>query len=166
MTVTDIITASQINRSTFYAYYLDKYDLLDQLENQTLADLQEILQIDQTLLPKQLEKADLTPFLVLHADRLTNFIYQQGEQISLFLKTNESQFLDKLGQVLPQTWSEVLGERQLKIPSHYLLAAVSSLMMGLIREWVKRDYQESKAEFSYILLTLFQDMIPHLVEEG
>jgi AcrR family transcriptional regulator len=38
VTVRDITERAMINRSTFYRYYLDKYDLLDAFANQVLGD--------------------------------------------------------------------------------------------------------------------------------
>lgn len=37
ITVTDIVTEAQINKSTFYAHYRDIYDLMDTLSNDTIS---------------------------------------------------------------------------------------------------------------------------------
>lgn len=43
LTVSDITRLANINRGTFYLHYLDKYDLLEKLENEIISDLTEIL---------------------------------------------------------------------------------------------------------------------------
>ena len=43
LTVSDLAREANINRGTFYLHYLDKYDLLDQLEKDVIEDLEEIL---------------------------------------------------------------------------------------------------------------------------
>ena len=39
ITVSEICKKADINRATFYRYYLDQYDLLDKIENEFLQDL-------------------------------------------------------------------------------------------------------------------------------
>ncbi|WP_314590930.1 helix-turn-helix domain-containing protein [Paenibacillus terrigena] len=41
VTVRDLTLHAKINRGTFYRHYLDKYDLLEQLENELLLGLQQ-----------------------------------------------------------------------------------------------------------------------------
>jgi len=41
LTVSDVARSSKINRGTFYLHYLDKYDLLQQLEDELLAGFKE-----------------------------------------------------------------------------------------------------------------------------
>ena len=43
LTVSDITRKAGINRGTFYLHYVDKYDLLEKLEEDLLDDLTEIL---------------------------------------------------------------------------------------------------------------------------
>ena len=38
LTVSDITRMSNINRGTFYLHYVDKYDLLEQLENEIIKE--------------------------------------------------------------------------------------------------------------------------------
>lgn len=40
LTVQQLVNKADINRGTFYHYYLDKYDLLEQLENEMIDELQ------------------------------------------------------------------------------------------------------------------------------
>ncbi len=43
LTVQQLADKADINRGTFYSYYLDKYDLLEQIENQIIDDLQKFI---------------------------------------------------------------------------------------------------------------------------
>lgn len=45
ITVKEICEAAEINRATFYRYYLDVFDLMEQLEGEILEELQQTLQI-------------------------------------------------------------------------------------------------------------------------
>ena len=44
ITVTDICKNAQINRASFYKYYKDVYDLMDQLQNEGIDELQKMLE--------------------------------------------------------------------------------------------------------------------------
>lgn len=44
ITVKEICTLSEINRTTFYKYYADAYDLMDKIEDAVLKELQDIMQ--------------------------------------------------------------------------------------------------------------------------
>ena len=44
ITVTDICKNAQINRGSFYKYYKDVYDLMDQLQNEGIDELQKMLE--------------------------------------------------------------------------------------------------------------------------
>lgn len=43
LTVSDVTRRAGINRGTFYLHFMDKYDMLEQLENEVIADLERIL---------------------------------------------------------------------------------------------------------------------------
>lgn len=61
ITVKEICEAAQINRATFYRHYLDVYDLMEQVEAESLRELQQTLQADaqqglRRMLTSMLEK--------------------------------------------------------------------------------------------------------------
>lgn len=43
LSVTDITTYANVNRGTFYLHYVDKYDLLDQIEAELIQDVESIV---------------------------------------------------------------------------------------------------------------------------
>lgn len=66
LTVSDITRRANINRGTFYLHFVDKYDLLEQLENETVDQLQSILlgerdipeaDLDQVFPPERIKEA-------------------------------------------------------------------------------------------------------------
>ena len=44
ITVKEICDLAEINRATFYKYYMDAYDLMDKIEEEILEELQSIMQ--------------------------------------------------------------------------------------------------------------------------
>ncbi|MDN6292890.1 MAG: TetR/AcrR family transcriptional regulator, partial [Tetragenococcus halophilus] len=76
ITVSDITRHSQINRGTFYLHYLDKYDLIEKLEEDILTNIQQIF--DQPV-----EKGEENPLI---PDRLIlNALYYVKDDLA-FIK--------------------------------------------------------------------------------
>lgn len=51
ITIKDITESADINRGTFYLHYLDKYDLLEQIEDEYIERLSQSLDYDLFLTP-------------------------------------------------------------------------------------------------------------------
>ena len=66
MSVRDLTERANINRGTFYLHYLDKYDLLEKLEEELFEKVQAI--IDETAFSNHMDLVEFTverfPFLV------------------------------------------------------------------------------------------------------
>src|SRR5690606_40771921 len=61
VSVRDITEAAEINRGTFYLHYLDKYDLLDQMEERLLSDLEKHLErLQPGVLLEEAEKGNMS----------------------------------------------------------------------------------------------------------
>ncbi|WP_281198406.1 TetR/AcrR family transcriptional regulator [Staphylococcus schleiferi] len=139
ITVNQIADVADINRATFYQHYLDKYDLLDQIEQEMIEQMQinfneKIMRLkavenaeEAAIVFKEIPRAVLT---IMHDDLdwyrvlLTmgrNYEIEQkiGEMIELNLKS-----------LLPND-KEIAG-----IPFRYFHAFVLGSMWSLMRTWV------------------------------
>src|SRR5699024_11620734 len=82
ITIMKLTTHAQINRSTFYAHFYDKYDLLEKMIND------ELVSFVEEVAPKSEEELTLTgipnPFYL----RATQYIYKHGEFVKLMMGEN------------------------------------------------------------------------------
>ncbi|WP_331490816.1 TetR/AcrR family transcriptional regulator [Aquibacillus rhizosphaerae] len=81
VTVKEICTLADINRSTFYSHYMDQFDLLNQIEEEIIADMNETLtsynynQDDQTL--QMTEK--IVEYVAENSDVCTTLFSEHGD---------------------------------------------------------------------------------------
>ncbi len=155
VTVTDIVEHADYNRSTFYAYYLDKEDLANQL-------------IDEMM--SLLSKSFYEPFTVNTAVQ-----YEQIEnrtQNTFFLHIYENRHFYKLLTIsnsipnLKERFLEQFKEMFLKI--RYLDTSNNTITInhyntykmygsyGVIIEWISEGCKENPNQFSAELLKVFQ----------
>jgi AcrR family transcriptional regulator len=165
ITVTQLINTAKINRTTFYAHYQDKADLLQSLETKLLDGL---LQISHTLPGK----------IFLHNNPETNsselvkqtspiFIYLQanGQLLSLLLDPikGDPAFANELTMTIRQSWANNHIIKHLNVPESYALAVVSGIIGSMIDEWVQRNFRESPDDFAAITLKIIKSLSYEIV---
>lgn len=165
ITVTQLINTAKINRTTFYAHYQDKSDLLQSLETKLLDGL---LQISHTLPGK----------IFLHNNPETNsselvkqtspiFIYLQanGQLLSLLLDPvkGDPAFANELTMTIRQSWANNHIIKHLNVPESYALAVVSGIIGSMIDEWVQRNFRESPDDFAAITLKIIKSLSYEIV---
>lgn len=161
--VTKIITEAQINRSTFYSHYMDKYDLLDHIEAEVFKGLKNIEDASAKTVIKQFFDED---FFNLHFKYLIDFLKNNGAVIGLLVSDKgDPAFTNKLNRTLKEIWSENKMADKLTIPQCYLSAALVGLMTNLIVEWVHNDFRESPEEFAEITQSLIKDIPKNILAQ-
>lgn len=153
----DLTEKADINRGTFYLHYKDKYDLLEQNENEII---EEILKIHEEAKKHKKESPSNTQALIMTPDpafiKLFEYI-QQNEKFMkvLFGKNSNPSFQEKLKKLLRENMLKSFISRQLEkkmlIPIEYFLAFVVTAHIGIIQQWVENGMKESPATMSLII---------------
>lgn len=155
--VQKITERAEINRSTFYAHYLDKFDLLDQVENRLLVGLKDIacsVSVDLTAV----QGLD-AEFLISYVSQIIYYMYENGNIFALLLSNKGgSTFIDKFIETTKSVWAEREKVEQLSIPQNYAFAAIIGMMTNLILEWVRNDFRETPEEFIPIVSKILIDI--------
>lgn len=68
------IRQAGVNRSTFYAHYLDKYDLLDKLEDELLNELEMLMNNPGDMSPEHYAET-----VRKHSERMLSVLYEHRE---------------------------------------------------------------------------------------
>ncbi|MFO1446113.1 TetR/AcrR family transcriptional regulator [Bacillus sp. Bva_UNVM-123] len=156
ITVSDLTEKADINRGTFYQHYKDKYDLLEQSENEIFDGLEKIVinfwnnaNYDSQ---KVIKIDDLLPLTIkLYEFMGENFIFMK---VILGPNGNPS-FQNRLKEVIKKNllhrFSHLLKEENMMVPSDYLLAYVSSAHLGLIQHWLECGMDRPPEEVARIL---------------
>ncbi len=155
-TVQDLTDKANINRSTFYSHYRDKYDLLEQSEDELLKGLERSTNIVEQSKPKLrtvfIQPNEPNPYLVtcfeyirLHADFMKVNLGPKGNPL----------FQSKLKEVLRKKILESIMQRfkdkELLVPPEYMSAYITSAHLGVIQHWLETGMKASPREMSIIL---------------
>ncbi|MCT8309697.1 TetR/AcrR family transcriptional regulator [Tetragenococcus halophilus] len=143
ITVSDITRHSQINRGTFYLHYLDKYDLIEKLEEDILTNIQQIF--DQPV-----EKGEENPLI---PDRLIlNALYYVKYDLAfikaLVEENGDPKFVSTFKKLLTNTVKKYIAheKNQLpieKIPNDYAEEILLSSTISILLLWIKKGGKES-----------------------
>ncbi|MDM5332146.1 TetR/AcrR family transcriptional regulator C-terminal domain-containing protein [Ureibacillus composti] len=160
ITIGDITKTAQINRGTFYLHYQDKFDLLDQIEQQLFEDLgQHIDELQsrysstQTFEKEQEQlAATLFSFIEIHAPMLKIFLSDHGR--AGFHIRFKNAVSTKVRFNLEKNESFTAN---LKVPMEYFLSFITSAFLGLIEQWVQNGLDKTPQEMTalYIDIILF-----------
>ncbi|HWQ78619.1 MAG TPA: TetR/AcrR family transcriptional regulator, partial [Anaerovoracaceae bacterium] len=137
ISIKEITDKAQLNRGTFYVYYKDIYDLLENAEKELMVELLEKVKGAVTMI---LRNEDITPFLPPLE------FYQRNKKIlrSLLGPNGDPYFIHKLKKLIKKTLWELF--RKENIPdidnADYIMEYISSAQIGIISYWmVEKDME-------------------------
>lgn len=147
----EIIAVAQVNRSTFYAHFLDKYDLLDKAENYMLEELYEVVSQQ----PKEFLWQNDTSQWHAYYRRMAEKIYQQREKLKiLFLEQTKSRFINKITNHMEMVWKEDAFLQTENPNNRYYISGLVHLVSGILQTWLQNDCAESPERFAKIMQVL------------
>jgi AcrR family transcriptional regulator len=143
LTVSGIIKRAEINRSTFYSHYLDKYNLLEKVEDELLSGVTEIVGKAHSV-PLSALQENLTEYL----KAIAVFMKENGEMFSLLLsEKGDPAFTDRINKRIFGVLERNNAIRDLSVPYEYAFPAFFGMVSNLIVEWVRRGFKETPDEF-------------------
>lgn len=141
ITIYELCDTAQINRTTFYKYYGNQYDLLDEIENDFFNELEEYLTTDQP--------EDLNCLRRI----LENLEREQAKCKVLINSVPDLEFSEKLFS-LPSIQSFI----KYHTPQHYTLSQAEYFRLffcqggyAIIRKWLNKESRESPEEIASML---------------
>lgn len=157
LTVKDITSRAEINRGTFYLHYRDKYDLLEQSEQELIQGLIGILStMKPVVLNDLVDIEQILPQIVRvfeylgeHADFLKTILGPKGDPSfhALLRKMMSEHLFEK--NVVP-----FIRKENALVPTNYLVSYIASAHFGIIQEWLMQGRQESPQEIASIMFKL------------
>lgn len=139
LTVSQLCQRAGINRGTFYLHYQDKFDLMEQLKEETLSQLRTFFIENQ--------EHDVHLVLVLeYIKENYDFIYALSQSNYLNFKATIREFMLQLFQREDPADLQAFLGRNFPINQKYALECVLSLVEGIINLWVSSGAKESPQE--------------------
>ena len=133
ITVQDILDRANIGRSTFYAHYFDKADVLESIAQQMLADF------SQQVKPAE-AKRGIVPSLALF-----RHVRQQHRLFQVLLRGQGEEVLWKAGQaILSKTIEETLttlcvGKQTPRVPLPVVAQYLAGAFLNLLKWWLEAE---------------------------
>ncbi|NOU86199.1 TetR family transcriptional regulator [Paenibacillus sp. LMG 31460] len=155
LTVHEITERADVNRSTFYFHFMDKYDLLDQSVNEMLEKFAESLKSydvnpdEKCPIERSAPLVQQFEHVAKHANFYKTMIGEKG--IPSFAKRMKSAIEEAFYRKLEYSNME---HRQIPIPKDILCRYVASAHYGVIESWLEKDMPYSPAYMSSLLREL------------
>jgi len=163
ISITDITTRADLNRGTFYLHYIDKYDLLEQIENELLQELQhhikntrlaDVVIIDPTDSIESVNKS--IPFM----KKVFEYVKENSVLIKAILGPNgDPKFQNKIKElihtnVFEKNLIKTFNKENMLVPEEYFLSYLLSAHIGVVQKWLESDMEKSPEDMALILAKL------------
>lgn len=145
ITVKELCLHVHINRSTFYSYFFDLYDLLSHIEQEMYDDLK------YTLDHCSYEMADIDNSI--YNSIFSFFIRHQKMGYVLLCKDADAKFVHKVIEMGKQKFFEVYQTFKVKYDQtklEYFYIGVSNMYIGIISHWLNSGMVESPKDIATI----------------
>ena len=153
--VSDICAKALINRSTFYAHYDDKYELLEEYINSLKDALRSELENNINIKNSKEYYMEMIRLLLNHIEEKKN------TYLSIMIKNKNSILMDIVDDVINKNILEQIKEENNKrIPSTIITKFYLGGVINVCLEWLKYDNKYSKEEIiNYIDKLIPNDII-------
>lgn len=144
ITVSEICEQAHVSRTTFYTYYSNIPNLLDEIESTILADIQDILNSWRYL---DLSKwGNRTPAPVF-IDIYRYVFYHRDFFLAVFGDYADFRFIDQYYDVVRNYFLEICRNSNTIRKNHELIAAMcSGAIFGLGRTWIRNGIDKVSIE--------------------
>jgi len=144
ITVRELADKADVHRATFYAHYVDVYDLYEQMENATVEELSGIIASDPTH----------TYDGIINV--IVDFICNNKKMCRLFLDKNlNRRFYERVSNLLEEKFTEIClsesGQDELTEEWKYYVSYHMQGCLSVISRWVKNDFSNPKEEIIEII---------------
>lgn len=144
ITVSEICRKADVNRATFYRYYLDVFDLVDKIVKEFVEEL-------KITLENNTETSSISSF----SENLLNVFLDNKELVKIiFNNKNHANFLNDVLEIAYEKCSKKWQEDNPNISKEELEYAslfIFNGALGVVNYWIKNDFDKSVEEISNII---------------
>lgn len=154
LTVMDIARKAGINRGTFYAHYVDKYELMEKLEMEIIYDLKQILIRSEEGDPN--DPVELIPYSLI----LESLVYVKHDFAFISAiagKGGDPQFITMVKEILSELITTKIAQspelefKKGNLPEDYAQEILLSSIVGIILLWIKKGAKETPKEIAQMI---------------
>lgn len=142
ITIKELCAKVDINRTTYYRYYLDPYDQLEKIEDEIFNDMITFIGTNNTRNNS------------LRLKSILKYINDRKEEFKILLVKGDINFQDKLLSFIGKKIFESKNKDDINLEIKYIYTAVGSF--GVLSEWIKGNLKLSIEELSKKIIELNQ----------
>lgn len=168
ITVKDLTNELDINRGTFYLHFKDKYDVLEQKENEILDEFNEILNNEL----KKLDRGFILPSNKEALKHLFTSVYVYIKENSDFIKillgpNGDLNFQTKLRNFIENSLANSISTNNdiERMPIKYVAPLASSAQLGIIQKWLRSGMKESPEELAHFVSNVISSIYNGVIKE-
>ncbi|WP_042348646.1 TetR/AcrR family transcriptional regulator [Bacillus massiliigorillae] len=155
LTISDIARKANINRGTFYLHYLDKYDLLDQLEIDFLQNIQ--ITFEKYRDDNINDSVELIPYEAIL--EVLKYALVNMKMLSVLMSVGRNnKLIDNFKEIIKDTiikkvnLSENLSLQMEGLPHDYAEEMLLSSIISIIQLWIKKGALETPEEIASMII--------------
>jgi AcrR family transcriptional regulator len=151
ITVKELTDLADVNRSTFYLYYRDIFDMVEQIEDEMFGEFNKIF--EKLRKESNIYTKEMTTYnsLVSFFTHMFEYVKDNASMIKILLGPDgDPSFIDKFKNAILQT-EPPFNESVPKVKIHYLRPFIISGCVGVIQQWVMDDLKVSPKEMAVIV---------------
>ena len=146
ITVKEITDKAGYHRSTFYEYFVDIYDVLNQLEDA-------LLEHSKMNVIKSLDAGSKDDF----TQKIANIYEEKGNYLSVLLGENgDPQFAQKMKSIMRPALSNALGLSEEDIHTSYIFEFGMSAIIGTITYWYNNKKELPAKELARLIRSMLE----------
>lgn len=147
ITVKELTDLANVNRSTFYFYYRDIFDMVEKIETELINDFSEAYE-------KFSEEATTYDDLLSFFIYLFEFIQINAEMCRIFLgHDGDYTFIEKLKDAIKH-FKIPLDDTSSETEAHYCMPFAISGCIGVIQQWLDDDMNVSPKDMAAIVVKM------------
>lgn len=145
ITVTEVCKIADINRATFYRYYLDIYDLYDHMEQEFLDEL------------KEATKVNHVDTVYTFSEEILDVLLRNKQLVKVLFSSNGN--LNFLNEILEISYNKCIlkwTEDSISVneQSEYASVFIFNGALGVVNYWVKNDFDKEISEIAQTIQQL------------
>lgn len=157
ITIRQISDKADINRGTFYLNYDDKYALLEEMEDEQIADLKKLVDIRKVNLAQKAAEEFIEIFSNEVIKKVIIHISENIEFYHAILNLDRtSKIEERITDMILSNINYLIGENNTVygVPDDYYLRYVSGALMSMVKYWVHDENRVSIEELVQYIVTI------------
>ncbi len=145
ISVKEICDIADVNRSTFYNYYLDQYDLLSSVEEELISGITNHLD--------NYDFSDKSDAPIDMIKRILDYIQSEKDIFNIFFNSSDLFFVEKIIKIIGKQYilSTYQNYSLTKIEAEYYFSFVGFGTIGVIQLWLRNGAKTNTNDLAKII---------------